>query len=111
MAGAVNYRNWMLRRFHPFLGERILEVGAGIGNFTELLLDREFVLPTDVYPPCLDVLRQRIGHTLKADPTVVDLADPVIRELARHRFDTVLCVNVLEHVEDDSAALANIFAV
>lgn len=111
MAGAVNYRNWMLRRFRPYLGQRILEVGAGIGNFTELLLDREFVLPTDVYSPCLDVLQQRIGHRLKAAPTVVDLADPKLRELVHYQFDTVLCVNVLEHVEDDCAALANIFAV
>jgi 2-polyprenyl-3-methyl-5-hydroxy-6-metoxy-1,4-benzoquinol methylase len=111
MAGAVNYRTWMLRRFAPYLGQRILEVGAGIGNFTELLLDRELVLPTDVYPPCVERLQDRIGHRLKADPVVIDLADPAIRQLASHRFDTVLCTNVLEHVADDRASLANIFGV
>jgi len=110
-ATAANYQDWLLRRFHPYLGQRILDAGAGIGAITEHLLDRELVLPTDAYPPYLDLLRQRIGHRLKVEPVAVDLADPAIRELAHHRFDTVLCTNVLEHVEDDRAALANFHAL
>ena len=110
-AEAENYRRWLLRRFRPYIGQRILEAGAGIGNYTELLLDYELVVPTDVYPPCLDVLRQRLGDRLKVDPVAADLADSAIRNLAHHQFDTVMCVNVLEHVEDDIAALANIHAL
>ena len=47
MTSANNYRAWMYRRLAPFIGQRILEVGAGIGNFTEVLLGRELVVPTD----------------------------------------------------------------
>ena len=48
---AKNYRNWMFNRFRPYLGQRVLDAGAGIGTFTELLLDREAVVAVDGYAP------------------------------------------------------------
>src|SRR5882672_2759415 len=39
MAFAVNYHRWILERLTPFLGKRIVEVGAGVGSFSELLLE------------------------------------------------------------------------
>jgi len=104
MASANNYRNWMYRRIEPFVGQRILEVGAGIGNFTSLLLDRELVVATDKYEKCVDYLQTRLGENLKMVPTVLDLAAPD-ESLARYALDTVICMNVLEHVADDLAAL------
>ncbi len=50
MVEAQNYRRWIYRRIAPFLGRRILEVGAGIGNFTTLLLDRELVIAGGCVP-------------------------------------------------------------
>src|SRR5215831_14574385 len=38
MALATNYRRWIMESFKPFLGKRILEVGAGAGSFSEMLL-------------------------------------------------------------------------
>jgi SAM-dependent methyltransferase len=105
MAQANNYRNWMYRRIAPFIGQRILEVGAGIGNFTELLLDRELVVATDKYQLCVDYLHRRLGDNLKVVPALLDLAEPD-EALARYGFDTVICMNVLEHIEDDLRALA-----
>jgi 2-polyprenyl-3-methyl-5-hydroxy-6-metoxy-1,4-benzoquinol methylase len=107
-AAATNYRDWMLRRFSPWLGQRVVDVGAGIGTFTELLLDREFVLPTDPYPPFVEILKERLGPRLAVDPVQLDLEDPGIMELSRYRIDTVLCSNVMEHVEHDRIALRNI---
>jgi SAM-dependent methyltransferase len=96
----------MYRRVAPFIGERILEVGAGIGNFTELLLDRELVVATDKFDLCVEHLRRRLGARLKADPLPLDLAAPPTKALKPYRFDTIICMNVLEHVADDKAALA-----
>jgi SAM-dependent methyltransferase len=106
MAGANNYRNWMYSRIAPFIGERILEVGAGIGNFTELLLDRELVVATDKYQLCLDRLTSRLGHNPKVLSEILDLGEPPEDRLIDYGFDTVICLNVLEHVEDDLRALA-----
>ena len=38
MSFAVNYHNWILDEFRPFLGKNIVEVGSGTGSFSELLL-------------------------------------------------------------------------
>lgn len=107
MARAKNYRGWMYRRIEPFIGRRVLEVGAGIGNFTELLLDRELVVPTDISRVCLDRLAERLGPRLSAAPQLLDLGHPSgDDDWAAYRFDTIICMNVLEHVEDDARALS-----
>ena len=40
MSFAVNYHRWILSIFEPHLGKRVVEVGAGTGSFSELLLER-----------------------------------------------------------------------
>ena len=109
--GAENYRNWILHRMTPYLGQRILDAGAGIGTFTELLLDRELVVAADGYPRFIEVLNQRLGTRLPVPPVLVDLAGPAMSTLISYRFDTVISVNVLEHIESDRAALANFYQV
>jgi SAM-dependent methyltransferase len=114
MSNATNYRNWMYRRIAPFIGQRVLEIGAGIGNFTELLLDRELVVATDKYGPCVDYFRARLGKQLSAEPIQMDIAawdDQADQRLIDYGLDTVICLNVLEHVEDDLSALANMYRI
>ena len=106
MAGAKNYRQWMYRRLFPHIGQRVLEIGAGIGNFTRLLLEREFVVATDNYEPCVEYLNKHLGNRLKAPAMVFDAAENVGSELKQYRFDTIVCLNVLEHIEDDLTALS-----
>ena len=74
MAGASNYRRWMYRRLAPYIGQRVLEIGAGIGNFTSLLLDRELVVATDNFGPCVEYLNKHLGDKLKAPAVVFDAA-------------------------------------
>lgn len=104
LSAATNYQNWMYRQIAPYIGQRVLEVGAGIGNFTSLLLDRELVVATDKYRMCVECLSARHGARLKVRPFRLDLADPG-PQLDDTRFDTVICLNVLAHVEDDERAL------
>ncbi len=105
MAGAKNYRGWMYRRLAPYIGKRVLEIGSGIGNFTKLLLDRDLVVATDNYQPCVDYLSSQLGEKLKAPPILLDAAGEIDPELKQHKFDTIVCLNVLEHIEDDLRAL------
>ncbi|HLE62168.1 MAG TPA: class I SAM-dependent methyltransferase, partial [Pyrinomonadaceae bacterium] len=111
MTQAVNYQNWMYRRIEPYLGQRILEVGAGIGNFTRFLLDRELVVPTDISEICLNQLQERLGEALRVQPKLLDLGNPTDKDWNQYDFDTVICLNVLEHVEDDACALSFINSV
>ena len=76
MSSAQNYRNWMHSRLAPFIGQRLLEVGCGIGNFTQIFLDRELVVAADIYGPCVEQLRIRLGNNLNLVPKELDISDP-----------------------------------
>ncbi len=105
MSGAVRYRDWIFSQFSGCVGRRVVEVGAGIGTFTELLLDRDAVMALDVYPPAVDYLRRRFGDHPRFSAALLDISSPEARELKAFRPDTIVCNNVLEHVADDRAAL------
>src|ERR1051325_7632121 len=91
MAAAPRYNRWMYERLRPWVGRRVLEIGAGIGNMSAFLIDRDRVVLTDTEPYYLDRLRARYRDL----PHVT----------AAERLDTVVCLNVLEHIEDDRASL------
>lgn len=105
MAQATNYFAWQGRLVAPELGQRVIEVGCGIGNFTRMLLDRETVLAVDVDPACVERLRQRYFNQLNLHAFVCEPDSATFSDLARWRPDSCVCLNVLEHIEDDSRAL------
>lgn len=104
MAAAENYRRWILRYFAPHLGKRIIEVGAGMGAFSNLLLEEaqpsELILvePADNLIP---LLRQRFS----GDERVTIMHGYLDRLIGAAPVDSTVLVNVLEHVEDDVEAL------
>jgi SAM-dependent methyltransferase len=107
MSRAKNYFTWQARLVLPHVGRRVLEVGCGIGNFTGMLLDRDLVVAVDAEPECVEQLRERYAgrpnlHTVVA----YDLAG-----LERFAPDTVVCLNVLEHIEDDRAMLGQMASI
>jgi len=111
MAKAENYFAWQGRVVRKELGRRVLEVGCGLGNFTRMLLDREAVIAVDLEPECIERLRRRYADRGNLHAFVYDLRDPEFRDLARFHPDSCVCLNVLEHVEDDAAALDSMASV
>src|SRR6266511_672238 len=61
MAAAPRYNRWMFERLRPWIGRRVLEIGAGIGNMSAFLLDRERLILTDTEGFYLDRLRDRFA--------------------------------------------------
>lgn len=111
MAHARNYFAWQARLVLPHLGQRVIEVGCGIGNFTSMLLDRETVVAVDVAAACVQRLEQRYPGRPNLYPFVVQPGGRAFAELARFHPDSCVCLNVLEHIEDDSLALAGMASV
>jgi len=105
MARAANYFGWQSRLVAPELGQRVVEVGCGLGNFTGMLLDREAVIALDVEPACIALLRERYPNQPNLHAFVCDPSSDAFVDLARFRPDSCVCLNVLEHVEDDRRAL------
>lgn len=109
MADLKHYNDWIWRSIEPHVGNRVLEVGAGIGNMTRVLYGRDLIVATDVELPYLHMLRNRFGR----NPTIaierLDLESDDALALRHYEFDTVVCLNVLEHIENDAAALQRLY--
>jgi SAM-dependent methyltransferase len=97
---------WMVDQFDGAVGDRVLEAGCGIGNLTPLLLDRERLVALDIDPSYVRRLDQRFGHLENFSAICADLEDPeVFLKLIGEELDTVLCVNVLEHLDRPQSAV------
>jgi glycosyltransferase involved in cell wall biosynthesis len=109
MARLEPYNRWLVSRFEHALGRRILEIGAGFGNITRHLKGRELLVASDLDPVALEHLK----GTFREDPSVrvasyrFPLDAAAREEIHALDVDTVVCLNVLEHIEDDRATLVN----
>jgi len=103
---APRFTKWMADTIRPYLGERILEIGAGIGNLTSNLVPRREYWASDINPHYLEKLKkmQLTRPYLQVGYTDASAGETFPEET----FDTVICLNVVEHLEDDVAALKNI---
>jgi glycosyltransferase involved in cell wall biosynthesis/ubiquinone/menaquinone biosynthesis C-methylase UbiE len=99
--GADQYARWIYTLVEPHLGKDVLEAGAGHGTFTELLRDSRRIVACDPSERCVRLLRERF----EADPMVKVLNTDLHGAIDEGPFDAVVMINVLEHVEDDAAAL------
>jgi SAM-dependent methyltransferase len=105
MSSATNYFRWQSDMVTRELGQRVVEVGCGIGNFTRMLLDRQAVFAIDIEPECVERLKERYAGHANLQAFSGDGAT-VLRSLRRHEPDSCVCLNVLEHIEDDHEALS-----
>jgi SAM-dependent methyltransferase len=111
LSGVPRFNRWMAQVLHASLGSRILEVGAGIGNLSRQFIPRERYTASDVNPHYLSYLRNFAENKPYMEVRRVDLAsEDDFQELAGG-YDTALCVNVLEHLEDEAAGLRNLASV
>src|SRR6266567_4160845 len=91
------YNKWIWERLQPYVGQRVLEVGAGSGTMTRFLYGRELIVATDRETPYLDRLRNAFRRRPGMLVDRLDLDRDDALALAGHEFDTILCINVLEH--------------
>ena len=114
MEAAPRYNYWQFERIAPFLGRRICEVGAGIGNMSLHLLGSglERLVLTDTDPYYRDVLQQRFGHAPGVVVQELMLPAPDAAERFRtHALDTVVALNVIEHIAEDVEAMRSMAAM
>ncbi len=105
---ARRFNTWMTDAIRPWIGDRVLEIGAGIGNITTCLVPRTLYVASDVNRDYLRYIRNMSAGRPYLEVAKIDLEDPATFSGQENRFDTVICLNVLEHVKDPDRALANI---
>ena len=109
LANACAYNNWIFSVFDEFVGNRVLEIGCGTGNLTRLLLEKaEQVTAIDTHAAHLELLSRTVqvphGHTLsiRNQNIVEDMTN-------LFGYDTVVLINVLEHLPEPEEALRRIY--
>ena len=111
MSKARNYFAWQSRLVTRELGRRVVEVGCGLGNFTGMLLDREAVVAVDREPDCIQRLKERYPDRSNLHAFACDAGSPAFSELVGFHADSCVCLNVLEHMEDDGQALRGMASI
>jgi SAM-dependent methyltransferase len=102
---ADNYADWIYRLIRPYLGEHVLEIGAGHGELTERLRRDAKVTATDLSKRCVDELALRFAGCPEVEVLQADVAALGAED---RKFDSVVLINVLEHIDDDADALAEL---
>ncbi|MBC8647006.1 MAG: glycosyltransferase [Thermoanaerobaculia bacterium] len=108
MAKLEPYNRWLVDRFRKALGRRILEIGAGFGNMTRHLTDdRELVVASDLDPVAVEYLKGvfRDQEDVRVASYRFPLDPRALGEIRDLGIDTLVCCNVLEHIEDDRSTL------
>jgi len=116
-ADQPRYRRYQLELISPYCGNSVLEVGAGLGEFAAgfaaqmltpphhpgQVLDRLVV--TDADPGAVELLAERFADRPEVEARQLALGD----ELSLDKpVDSVIAINVLEHIEDDAGALRSL---
>ena len=104
LSGATNYYTWILRHFAPHLGRRIIEVGAGVGTFSEFLL-RVAAIETLILVEPADDLFPLLECRYSANTRVAVVHGSLEDVPPTSAADGIVLVNVLEHVEHPSVFL------
>jgi glycosyltransferase involved in cell wall biosynthesis len=107
---APRFTKWMADVIRPYVGQRVLEIGAGTGNLTAQLIPRLLYWATDINPLYLMYLEnvRRNRPYMRVGFTDAEKAESYPKD---QTFDTVICLNVVEHLVDDRGALLNIQSV
>jgi len=110
LESARKFNLWMGQTLRPFVGDRVLEIGSGIGNLTNQFIPRERYVVSDINPHYLRYLESYAHGKPYLSVRRVDAGNMDDFEYLGSQFDTVLMINVLEHVPDEQIALRNVWA-
>jgi glycosyltransferase involved in cell wall biosynthesis len=111
LSRAPNFNAWMADTIRTYCGSRVLEIGSGIGNLTRRLVPCTRYVATDINPLYLRQLQALCRERPYLQASYCDVTDAATFPRLENGYDTVVCLNVIEHVKFDVTALTNIRSV
>lgn len=106
-AAAINWKSYWRSQIEPYLGDEVLEVGAGIGGTTKQLCRSRHKRWVCLEPD--EQLAHRLAQDLEEDnlPAGCEVSIGTVADLGElDSFDTIIYIDVLEHIEDDGGEMA-----
>jgi len=112
LAEAQRFNKWMFDTIVPHCKGHVLEVGSGIGNISKFFLEKNFRLTcSDLRDEYLEMLKGKFGHLPNlAGVRSIDLVEEGFEQKYADllgQFDSIVALNVIEHIEDNKQAIAN----
>jgi glycosyltransferase involved in cell wall biosynthesis len=95
LSHARRYNEWVWSRLAPHVGDRVLEIGSGVGSFTRFLWHRAVVVATDNNDQYLQMMHNTFDRFDNIEVRRIDWERPDLEQLKARHFDTILCLNVL----------------
>ncbi len=110
---AKRFNRWLFSQFENYLGDEVLEAGSGIGNLTELVLHKRRLKCVDLDNIYIERLKQSFGNLDNFSISHADLSsrEDLQKAAADGNFDSVFCINVVEHIEQDVETMKNFHSV
>lgn len=107
LEGANDYNTWIGESLSQFLSSPVLEVGAGIGNITKFFLSKKSLSVTDIDTHLVGFLKEKFTQ-LPTDSIFTLNIEKTPSKKLQGKFASIVAINVLEHIKDDSLALKNL---
>ena len=105
LSKVYHYNHWIFQSLRDYLGPRVLEVGAGVGNITQFVLNQDSVACLEPFEPYRRYLATRFQKHLNVTMHPYPIEEVPNDAVPAGSFDSVLCINVLEHIAQDVDAL------
>lgn len=106
MSQAIWYNRWTQNQFSKYLSGNILEIGCGIGNFSTYLTHYGKLTAIDINEDYIREAGEKVDGYAKVGQGDIEKGKYFFKEKI---FNTIVCINVLEHIKDDTQALKNIY--
>jgi SAM-dependent methyltransferase len=106
LVNSQNYNKWQYEQFRKYIGTNVLEIGCGLGNITQHLVeDAKYLLSVDTKAEAINFIKQRLGGRANFNIECRDVFEKGLANYAVVKFDTIVFSNVLEHISDDLKAM------
>jgi SAM-dependent methyltransferase len=109
---AANFTNWMYDEIKPYLRGNILELGSGIGTYSEKVVkdfNKNIVVLSDIDQEYIKNLQNKFQSYKNVFVKKIDISEPEDFSDFKCKINSVFALNVLEHIYDDVKALNNIY--
>lgn len=101
------YSRWMYHIYMDYIEGSVFEVGAGRGRNIGFYIDKcKEVVASDIFPDQIDYMKDRFQNYENFNAILLDIMEDDL-EKYKGRFDTIVCINVLEHLSNDIKAVEN----
>lgn len=107
---AKNYNNWIAEQFLPLSKTPLLEIGSGTGNISKHFANRKQVTLSDIDTGLVKKLQKKFSRKKISDIRTLDISGKM-KKNDMGKYQTIIAINVLEHIKDDKKALANMYSM